>query len=457
MLSLSKVVRFLFFIVLFTNCKSDDEDCCVAPSPPIQEGFLGQLDFIKTYGGSLEDDALSITKTSDGGYAVLGYTQSNDEDITAKTTTDSDYWVVKFDNEGNQLWDKVFGGSEDDRGQHIITTKDGGFLITGFARSNDGDVENNQGFYDYFFLKLDSSGNKQWVNSFGFSGSDRSFSAVELNDGDFFLTGFLDVTASDGEGNDNARPAAQQSASHGVGEFWGIRVDDSGNKIWRRYFGGTNNDRSYDVVQTNSGNILMVGSSESEDFDITQPNGSYDFWVVMIDIEGNLLWQKNYGGSGIDVGYAVTKTSDGNFVIVGDTRSSDIDVSSPLGNADAWVIKIDALGNLLWEKTYGGSDFDSAQSVSELENGDLLIAGNSKSNDGNLISNKGQNDAWVFITDGDGHLKWQKNFGGSSLDFINQAIELDNNQIILTGSTQSNDQDILENKGSKDILLIKLK
>ena len=153
----------------------------------------------------------------------------------------------------------------------------------------------------------------------------------------------------------------------------------------------------------------------------------------------------------------MTETQDGNFVLAGDTRSSDGDISNPMGNSDFWMIKFDPLGNLIWEKTLGGSDFDSARSIEEFQNGDLLISGSSKSQDHMLTQNYGSNDAWAVITDGSGNVKWQSTFGGSDLDFINQAIQLDDLGVILVGNTESTDHDVNENKGSKDILLVKIK
>src|SRR5690606_12003927 len=165
----------------------------------------------------------------------------------------------------------------------------------------------------------------------------------------------------------------------------------------------------------------------------------------------------NFGGSGIEIGYSVTKTGDGNFIVVGDTRSSDKDVSNPLGNADFWAIKFDPDGNMIWEKTYGGSGFESARSIKPLENGDFFIVGSTRSMDMDVTENKGQNDCWAIIIDTNGNMKWQRSFGGSAMDVANEAVVLDDNQVVIVGSSQSNDGDVLENKGSKDVLVIKLK
>ena len=265
----------------------------------------------------------------------------------------------------------------------MIQTSDGGYALSGYSRSNDGDVSGNEGFQDHWIVKLDAQGEIQWEKNYGFSGSDQAFSIIQTSDGGYFTSGFLDVTASGGEGDDlleSENDAETRAVQHGVGEFWGHKLDANGNKEWRRYFGGTNNDRAYAAVQADDGGILMVGASESDDFDISNPKGSYDFWAVRLNATGELLWERSFGGSEIDIAFAITKAQDGNYVIAGDTRSNDGDVSGFNGNADVWVIKINDQGTLLWEKTLGGTDFDSARAITTIPNG-FAITGSSRSSD----------------------------------------------------------------------------
>tara|TARA_R110000850_G_scaffold271031_2_gene404663 strand:+ start:59139 stop:60536 length:1398 start_codon:yes stop_codon:yes gene_type:complete len=456
--------RLFIFIFLFgalAACKKDDDSGIVADDdgsivtddlPPAS--FTGEIEWSKTFGGSREDEAISMVETADGGYAIVGYTLSNDGDIVDKTSTDADFWLLKLNTEGELLWSKTYGGSLDDRATKLINTSDGGFAIIGFTRSNDGDVSNNNGFYDYWLLKLDTSGTMMWEKTYGFNGNDQGQSVVQTQDGGYFLTGFLDF---------EGRQAIQQTETgrsgnrHGVGEFWGIKTDASGNEQWNQYYGGTNNDRSYDVVQTEDGGFIMVGNTESDDFDITNPKGSYDFWAVRIDDQGNLLWQKNYGGSSIEIAYAISKTNDGNYLITGDTRSSDQDVSNHKGNADAWLIKINDSGDLLWQKTFGGAEFDTGRSISEMPNGNLLLFGSSRSADQDVSTNYGQSDFWLVITGPTGNIIFEKNYGGSALDFGNSSLLSSTGNIILAGSTESTDFDVSNNQGSKDVLVIKLK
>ncbi len=201
----------------------------------------------------------------------------------------------------------------------------------------------------------------------------------------------------------------------------------------------------------------MTGTSESNDFDKTDPKGSYDYWAVRLTSSGDLVWTNSFGGSEIDNSYASIKTNDGNYIMVGDSRSGDQDVTSPKGNADAWMLKFDDSGNKIWQKSFGGSQFDTAHSIVERDNGDYILSGNSRSADADLETNNGSNDVWIFVVDANGGLKFQKSIGGSELDFASESIETPDNKILVVGNTESNDFDITLNKGSKDILLIKLK
>lgn len=437
----------LSFSLIIISCGKDDG----GGDGPGEE-INGEIDFVKTYGGSESDEAVSIVEATDGAYVILGTTRSSNGDITDRSGNDSDFWLLKITKNGEILWSKTYGGSDDENAARITKTNDGGYLLTGYTTSNDGDVSGNEGFQDYWVVKVDTNGSIVWDKNFGFAGSDQAYKAFQTSDGGYFITGFFDVSASGGAGND-----LQRGVVHGVGEFWGIKLDANGTKQWRRYFGGTNNDRSYDAWETTDGGFLMTGTSESVDFDKIDPKGSYDYWAVRLTATGDLVWTKSFGGAEIDNSYASIKTNDGNYIMVGDSRSADQDVTSPRGNADAWMVKFDDNGNKIWQKSFGGSQFDTAHSIKQRANGDYILAGHSRSSDGDLQSNNGVNDAWIFVVDDNGALKFEKSVGGSGLDFASEAIETSDSKIIAVGDSESNDLDIPLNQGSKDFLIIKLK
>lgn len=452
-LPLPKFLAITLFSIstILVSCGSDDTVEVSDETEEIPATFEGAVEFVKTFGGSGVDLAVDIVEATNGNYIIVGTTESTDGDVTGKTTPDKDYWMIEITPEGTLVSNRTYGGSQDDVVTAISKTADGGYIMSGYSRSTDGDVTENAGFQDFWLVKTSSSGAIQWESSFGFLGTDQAFNVFETSTGNYFVTGFLDVTASDGEGNDGTRQNL-----HGVGEFWGILMDANGNKIWRRYFGGSNNDRSYDAVETNDGGFLMTGASESSDFDIDDDKGSYDFWAVRLDLDGNALWTKSFGGSEIDISYAVEKTDDNSYIIVGDTRSADQDVSNLYGNADIWAVKFNDSGNIVWEQNYGGTSFDSARDIKKLSNGDFAIVGNSRSGTGDFTSNYGQNDIVMMIIDSNGNLKYSYSAGGSGLDFGEALMQTQDNAIVLVGNTESSDNDITINKGIKDIVVIKI-
>ncbi|GAA4972033.1 hypothetical protein [Algibacter aquimarinus] len=441
----------LFYILLsisnfaiLQSCSNDDGSTKKTNSKIIE--------FVKTIGGSKNESAQSITKTQDGGFAILGYTQSNDGDIENKTNESFDYFLLKFDSSDNLQWQKTYGGTDDDRGTDIIQTSDNGFAILGSSKSSDGDVTENNGFEDLWILKLDDSGNITWEKSFGFSGADSGFSLIQTNDGGYLLTGVLDVSASGGKGNSKFSTAKR----HAGGDYWVVKLDASGEKEWSKFFGGTFTDTSYDAIQAENNSYVIIGSSDSNDVDISDNKGTYDFWVLKISEDGNLIWEKSFGGSEIDEARGITLSADGNYVIVGDTRSNDLDVSENNGAADLWVLKITPDGSIIWEKSFGGNNFDVGRSINKTLDNGFIISGSSRSANGDVSVNQGQNDAWVLKIDTNGNLEWQKTIGGSNIDFSFDAIELNNQSIIAVGESSSNNIDIPENKGFTDLLILKI-
>ncbi|RED50454.1 hypothetical protein [Seonamhaeicola aphaedonensis] len=437
----------LIFILLAFNCSKNE-----SPTKPNNKPIEKEIDFIKTFGGSKNESARSAIKTLDGGYAILGFTQSGDGDILNKTNESFDYLLLKYSQDHILQWQKTYGGSDDDRGSDIIKTSDGGYAILGSSKSNDGDVSENNGFNDFWLLKSNSFGDIIWEKTFGFSGADDGLSIIQTQDAGFLIVGVLDVTASAGQGNTKL-----SSKRHAGGDYWAIKLNSTGTLQWSKYFGGTFTDTPYDVIQTDDNGYIIVGSSDSTDVDIKNNKGSYDFWIIKISEIGELVWEKSFGGSQADEARGIVKTNDGNYLIIGDTRSEDTDVSLNKGAADFWIIKMSPNGDLIWEKTFGGSSFDAARSVSKTQDGGFIICGSSRSANVDLNNNYGQNDAWVIKIDNNGNIIWQKSIGGTEVDLAYDAIELNDNSVIIIGESSSSNLDITENKGFSDLLIFKTK
>jgi hypothetical protein len=265
------------------------------------------------------------------------------------------------------------------------------------------------------------------------------------------VAGVLDVTASGGLGNDG-----RNSNRHSGGDYWAIKISLDGNFAWSRYYGGSFTDIPTGIIETPSNEFIFAGSSDSDDVDINNNKGTYDFWIVKSDASGAIVWEKSFGGSEIDEARGIVSSDDGNYIVVGDTRSSEQDVSFNNGAADLFVIKISEDGDLLWNRSYGGSSFDVPRSINPTIDGGFVIAGSSRSSDGDVAKNQGQNDAWIVKIDNNGRLLWETTIGGSEIDFAYDAVQLQNGTIIAVGETSSSNGDITENKGFTDLLIVKL-
>jgi hypothetical protein len=215
-------------------------------------------------------------------------------------------------------WSQTYGGTSEDNGYRIVETSDGGYAIAGYTASS------GAGSYDFWLVKTDGLGAKEWSQTYGGTGGDRAFCVVQTSDGGYAIAGY---TASSGAGSY---------------DFWLVKTDGLGAKEWSQTYGGTNMEEARCVVQTSDGGYAIVGYTASSGA------GSYDVWLVKTDASGNLIWSKTYGGAENDYGYCVVETSDG-YALAGNTASSGA------GGVDCWFVKTDASGTLQWRKTYGGT------------------------------------------------------------------------------------------------------
>ena len=442
----SSLLYCTFTITIFLSCSKKDD-------PLDSSDFSPETESITTLGGTKNESAESVIKTQDGGYAIVGYTQSMDGDVEGKSNESFDYWFLKFNASKELEWQKTYGGSADDRANSVIQTNDGGYAVIGKSKSGDGDVLENAGYDDFWITKLDINGSVSWVQSFGYSGSDVPYSIIQTNDQGYLLSGVLDVSASNGQGD----RLTNIQGRHAGGDYWIIKLSSSGVKEWSNYYGGTFTDTAYSAIQTNDNGYIIVGSSDSTDVDISNNKGNYDFWIIKISELGTLIWEKSFGGDQVDEARSISQMADGNYLVIGDTRSSNIDVSQNNGAADVWIIKISPEGSLIWEKTLGGSSFDVGRSISKTQDDGFLIAGNSRSSDGVLDINNGQNDALVMKINNSGYLEWQKTIGGTEVDFFNGVEELIDGSIVAVGDSSSSNGDIIENKGFTDLLILNTK
>lgn len=237
--------------------------------------------------------------------------------------------------------------------------------------------------------------------------------------------------------------------NYGGLDYWIVRLDLSGNIVWQKTLGGSLEDRAANIIQTTDEGFIVVGSTHSDDGLVSTHYGgttSNDIWVVKLDADGNVLWDKNYGGTGYDTGTDIFQTDDGGFVISGSTYSFDLDISGNHGNRDYVVFKTDSMGNIEWQKCYGGSSADEAYKILQV-NGGYIVAGDVLSNDGDVTGKHSFMDYWIVRTDTNGNIVWQKCYGGNNADYCRSINICGGTGYIVSGTSHSVDGDITGHHG----------
>ncbi|MBK0402236.1 T9SS type A sorting domain-containing protein [Adhaeribacter sp. BT258] len=411
----------------------------------------------KVYGGLYQDELQCVEPTLDGGFLLGGHSES---DISGNKSENSrgglDFWIVKVDSLGNVLWDKTYGGNRDDLLYVLKPTLDGGYIGGGWSGSDlSGDrTGSERGGYDMWVIKLDGNGNKVWDKVFGGASTDVLEKLLPTADGGFLLGG----SSRSSVNGDKSQP------SKGLNDFWLIKIDATGNKLWDKVIGGDNQDHLFSMSQTSDGGYILGGNSNSGiSGDKNQKNqGENDVWIVKTDASGNVIWDKTFGGKLDEHLFAVQETPEGDFILGCNSRSpaSGDKTEESRGNQDFWVIKTDAFGNKIWDRTFGGPEGESLLSLIVTSDGNYLLGGGSASG---ISSDKsapamGFYDYWVIKVDKAGNKIWDKTLGGSGGETINGLLQTANGSYILAGSsyTDLSPDKTVASKGGFDFWLIKL-
>ena len=368
----------------------------------------------KCLGSPYLDYAWGIEPTKDSGSIVNGYVSGAGGDVYGWFGL-TDYWLAKQDKMGAIQWSVNLGGFSSDEGTAVRQTPDGGYIVAGESASPQGNgnvTSPNKGGLDYWVVKLNSAGGVVWQKSFGGSKNEYCYDIRLTADGGYILAGETESTDGDVTGN------------HGGRDFWVVKLNSDGSQAWQRCIGGSSDDEAYSVRVASDG-YVVTGYSTSSDGNSIGFHGKTDMLAAKLDLAGNLVWSKCLGGTAPDVGWGVEVASDGSgYFFAGTTGSTDGDVSGKHNPAysteDAWVIKLDKSGNVLWQRCYGGSNNEVAFSIAGTADGGYVLAGSSNSNDGDVTCMPAGITAglagWVFKIDGSGNLVWEKVISGGYLD-----------------------------------------
>ncbi len=407
------------------------------------KGKSQTIEWEHSYGGSNYEFGYTVNETDDGGYFAVGNSWSSDGDVTVNRGY-YDYWVVKTDATGTITWQKSYGGSDWDTANDFKQTSDGGYIIVGGSSSTDGDVTGNHGGYDFWLVKVNSTGTLEWQKSYGGSQSDFARSVDITPDGGYVVVG--ETYSNDGN----------VSGNHGGYDIWVIKTDANGNLLWQKALGGSDYEYGYEVYALDNGDIIVSGTSASNDGDVTGNHGSGDFWIIKLDSNGNIIWQKSYGGTDYEHARTICPTDDGGYIIAGESRSSDGQVSGNNGSEDVWVVKIDANGNFIWGQNYGGSGVDFPHSIKQTGDGGYVFVAHTYSNDGDVTGNHGDSDYWLVKLNESGQIQWQKCLGGSDGDAGQSLNITSSGAYIINGYSGSSDGDVTGNHGGLDFWIVKI-
>lgn len=413
---------------------------------------IGNTQWSQCYGGTIGEYANCIGELPDGNYIVAGSAASIDGDVTGNHSTFGDFWLVKINSVGGIIWNVCLGGTGYEQCYGIDETSDGGYVLCGKSTSNDGNVSGHHGGsgnYDIWVVKVDSMGVVQWQKSLGGTDDEQGNSVIQASDGTYYVAGY--TWSDDGD----------VAFNYGITDYWVVRLDSTGNMIWQKSFGGSDEDAAYSIAETLDGNILVAGKAYSDDHDVIGHHGiSYgDYWVIKLNTDGILLWKKCYGGTLAEEAYSIVVNSDSSFTIAGlSSTNNNGDVTDHHGAGflgDYWIIQIDSIGNLIWEKSLGGTNTDKALSIVSTLDGGYALAGYVQGDGYDVFGYHGvpyNQDWWVvklsapctkfiFFADND-----SDGFGNPAQDSLSCSIPIG----FTSDSTDCNDTNALIHPGISD-------
>ncbi len=330
----------------------------------------GDTLWTKNYGGTSYDDGYSVQQTSDNGYIIAGVTNSFGAGY-------NDVYLIKTNESGDTLWTKTYGGTDHDRGFSVQQTLDGGYIIAGYTESF------GAGIYDVYLIKTNANGDTIWTKTYGGIDSDIGRAVQQTSDNGYIIAGYT------------------SSFGAGLTDVYLIKTNESGDTLWTKTYGGTDNDWGFSVQQTSDNGYIIVGKTSSFGA------GSWDVYLIKTNENGDTLWTKTYGSTDNDYGYSVQQTTDNGYIIAGNTYSFGT------GTGDVYLIKTNEEGDTLWTKTYGGTDNDGGNSVQQTSDGGYIIVGST----GNIFA--GSADVYLIKTDVNGNVSGIFNNSFSKKDVIN--------------------------------------
>lgn len=429
--------------------------------------FPQKVEWEKTYGGLHADYLYDIQPTPDYGFILAG---SSVSDVGGSKSDAKvgvlDFWLWKMTETGKLEWQRSYGGDGIDKLNSLVITRDGGMLLGGTSNSQKGFDKANASFGgdDFWVLRLDPFGNIIWQKTYGGKGEEKLTQVIETEDGGFLIGGSSSSDRIYDADKQTVVENAKSENARGNLDYWVLKVDAQGEIAWQRTLGGRYADILKTVVETPDGGYLLGGISNSpESGDKTDSNlGEFDFWIVKLDAEGETLWQRTIGGEADDHLVDITLTDSKKILIAGYTNSGvsfDKEVSNRGSDTDAWVILLDEQGGQLWQKTYNIDSYTLLTSVTKTSDSAFVLGGYSQK--GLLHKTKKgtvNSDYFALKIDSLGEQKWKRELGSSSRDVLSKIVETRDGGYILAGTSDGKVSKSKQsgNVGLEDFWIVKL-
>lgn len=407
-----------------------------------------EVEWEKSFGGIIYEEAYDIIETPDSNFIVVG----RGGPLAADFFDCGEYTgfvVVKINADGEILWSKCYGGNEYSLAHAVINSSEGGYAIAGESYAIDGDITGAHGNMDFWVIKIDDIGELEWQLAIGGSSDDSGNDILQTNEGDYLVVG--NSYSINGDINNH-------HGTESTSDFLLAKISTGGELLWVKSYGGPDDDNGKSIAKDSLDNVYLTGYSFSSSGDVPENKGSTDLWVLKVNTDGEIIWSKTFGGSETDIGYSVSVLENLIF-LVGTSFSNNFDVSGNHGFQDGWVLKINQDGDLLTQKCFGGSNFEIFDDIYAINSSTILLTGASGSINGDLTEHFGAigyADWWAVKVDTNLNLVFQKSLGGSLNDRAYAGLFLDENQLIITGTSYSSDGYVSENGGGSDMWTVKL-
>lgn len=411
------------------------------------------IEWQKRMGGTSSDQARTIQQNPDGGYIVSG-TSASADGYPHENFGSNDIWVVRLTASGDTVWSRPFGSSGFDATYAGLPTSDNGFFIGGQAGAGDHYVHGFKGVRDFWALKLDANGDTAWTKTYGGSNQDIPWTALQTTDNGFIMAGSSSSLNGDVSGN------------HGGSDGWIIKLAANGDTVWTKSLGGSGEETIFSVKQTTDNGYIVAAASTSLDGDVWGNHGANDVWIVKLNASGDTVWTRSLGGTEDDYGLDLVQTSDGGYLAGGVSNSNNGDVAGHYGDnthSDIWLVKLDAAGAIQWQRSLGGTGDESPAdlfkgfSLDNTPDGGYLVGGTTESIDGDVSGNHSlAQDYWMVKLNAGGKTEWQKCLGGSTGDPGFCAKPTADGGYIITGAGRSTDGDLSAGNGNFDFWTVKL-